>query len=302
MKEPMIQQSALSSSHLLSSSTGTSASANALSRALIDIRRGLGFKSARSFYLEYLQSRTRLDFNYSYYMKIEGGKIIPSPQVISTLSQGLEKDAADLLLLSYCEAIFPERAGLFRKSRKPAKPQAKATEAPNARTTAPSLNQKTLTPAQVACIARTRAHYHAFLILILAREAVSRERLAEVLREKGIDSVIADLERHKLIRMEDGLIRSISNEMKFPAADSTQMKKLYEQVDLWNLTFHQDMKFDVVMQKMLLRRVSARYVSLIQSHCNLLVDLVRTSDEIEQEQNEDVVMLNISFQRGFLPG
>jgi hypothetical protein len=34
----------------------------------------------------------------------------------------------------------------------------------------------------------------------------------------------------------------------------------------------------------------------------VLFDLVRSADETDQSLNEDVVMLNISFERGRLPG
>ena len=47
-----------------------------LQTALPELRKSLSFKSARAFYHDYLNQRTRLDINYSYYMKIEGGKLI----------------------------------------------------------------------------------------------------------------------------------------------------------------------------------------------------------------------------------
>jgi hypothetical protein len=62
------------------------------------------------------------------------------------------------------------------------------------------------------------------------------------------------------------------------------------------------MNFESVLQKMLIRRVSSRYLSVIQAHCGVLLDLVRAADEMDATQNDDVLMLNISVQRGALPG
>jgi transcriptional regulator with XRE-family HTH domain len=276
-----------------------------VNQTLVEVRKSLHFRSARSFYQDYLAQRTRLDFNYSYYMKIEGGKIIPSPQVISSLCSALEKDSADALMLAYCETVFPERAALFRKLKKPAKkPPLKASDHTSlgGNASAPILNQKYLTPAQIACIAKSKMHYYTFLVLTLARESVTRDKISGTLKCENINPVLADLEKLKLIHVKSDDVRSISNEMKFPNADSPEQKKLYEQIDLWNLHFYQDLGFDNLLQKMLLRRVSSRYLSVIQAHCNVLLDLVRTSDEIDNDHNDDVVMLNISIQRGSLPG
>jgi hypothetical protein len=124
-----------------------------------------------------------------------------------------------------------------------------------------------------------------------------------ILKEKAVfEQIINELERLKLIHIEDGLVRSISNDMKFPDAETSAQKKLHEQIDLWNLTFYQEARFETILQKMLLRRVSARYLNVIQAHSQVLLDLVRASDEIDPDHNDDVLMLNISIQKGNLPG
>jgi hypothetical protein len=273
-----------------------------LQTALAELRKSLNFKSARAFYQDYLNQRTRLDFNYSYYMKIEGGKIIPSSQIVSALCSALEDSAAESLMLAYCETIFPQRASVFQKMKKRTKPEkAVATSAPQD-TSALKGHQKYLTPAQVACIGKSRSHYYAFLILTLAREPITLVQLADYFKGEKLDLILKDLEKSKLIMNTDDDIRSISNEMRFPEAQTATEKKLYEQIDVWNANFQQVMGFDTFLQKMLLRRVSTRYLSLIQSHLNVLFDLVRTSDEVEQDHNHEVLMLNVSLQRGQLPG
>jgi hypothetical protein len=266
---------------------------NPLSLALVQIRKELGYKSARSFFGDYLQRRTRLDFNYSYYMKIEGAKTLPSPQVISDLCRSLKIEDSDTIHLAYCQAIFPERARLFRVQRK--EPVKNGNQAS-------TLNQKYLTLAQIACIGQSRTHYYVFLLLTLARTSVSRAALAQEVGESEIDNILRGLEKSKLIRIDGDWAETISQEMRFPEPSSAQEKKLYEQIESWNLSFPQDMEFEGLLQKMLIRRVSPRYLSLILSHCNVLLDLIRTSDETNPEHNEDVLMLKLSIQQGKLPG
>jgi hypothetical protein len=273
-----------------------------LQAALAELRKNLHFKSARAFFHDYLHQRTRLDFNYSYYMKIEGGKIIPSPQIITALCSALEDGASEALMLAYCETIFPQRASVFQKMRKRAKPEKTAVSKTPQESAILKVHQKYLTPAQVACIGKSRSHYYAFLILTLAREAITLAQLTDYFKGERLDPILKDLEKSKLVLIKGDDIRSISNEMRFPDAETPAEKKLYEQIDVWNSNFQQVMGFDIFLQKMLLRRVSTRYLSLIHSHLNVLFDLVRTADEIEQDHNHEVLMLNVSLQRGQLPG
>ena len=97
-------------------------------------------------------------------------------------------------------------------------------------------------------------------------------------------------------------MKSISTDMRFPSAETPTQKKLYEELDLWGIEFTKSMGFESLLQKMMLRRVSGRYLSVILGHCNLLLDLVRSSDEVESKHNDHVLMLNISIQNGNLPG
>jgi hypothetical protein len=276
--------------------------APSLQKNLAYLKKSLGFKSARSFFHDYLQRRTRLDFNYSYYMKIEGGNIIPSPQVVSNICSALEKDAAEELMLAYCAMIFPEKASIFKKLSPLNTGATKLAISPAERVVSSKI--KHLTPAQVGAISKSKIHYFSFLVLTLARTAVTLSQLEASLPPSGhnVDAILKDLEKMKLIHIENGKIRSISNDMKFPLPEGPTQKKLHEQIDLWNLTFYQEMNFESVLQKMLIRRVSSRYLSVIQAHCGVLLDLVRAADEMDATQNDDVLMLNISVQRGALPG
>ena len=292
--------------HSVIHSEAQSLESTPLQAMLANLRRELGFRSARAFFTDYLQVRTRLDFNYSYYMKIEGGKIIPSPQIISNLCAALETGAADHLMLSYCEMIFPERATLFQRKKGAPKNVVKTIPAPVQTSTDLMLSaQKFLTPAQVACIGKSKHYYYTFLLLTLARKPISMIELKATFPQGtalDLKTITSELKKMRLLQIENDEINSIANEMKFPTADSDTQKKLYEQIDAWNISFPKEMRFEQLVEKMMLRRVSSRYLSVIQAHCKVMLDLVRASDELDSEHNDDVLMLNVSIQSGFLPG
>ena len=44
------------------------------------------------------------------------------------------------------------------------------------------------------------------------------------------------------------------------------------------------------------------YFTVILGHCNVLMDLIRASEEIDYQHNDDVLMLNFTLSRGRLPG
>jgi hypothetical protein len=126
--------------------------------------------------------------------------------------------------------------------------------------------------------------------------------LSKNMGEREIESLMREFTKARLVKIQDGKVSSIANDMKFPAADSPALMKTYEAIDSWNIAFHQDMRFEPVVQKMMLRRVSSRYLSVIQAHCNIMIDLIRASDELDSAHNDEVLMLNVSIQSGSLPG
>jgi hypothetical protein len=260
------------------------------------IREELGFDSAKAFYRDYLSERTRLDFNYTYYMKIEGGKVVPSPNVVNVVSSALEKNEADRLILSYCETLFPARAGLFKKQ------QIKSKKTALNEKSSEQTSQRFLTDRQVATVAKTREHYFIFLILTLAREPIMKALLESYVGGIPNSSALQDLAQAKLVRQDQDRFASISNEMRFPKASSPAQTALYEKIDLWNLEFEKFMKFKSVLQKMHLRRISPRYLDVISAHCALISDLVKSSDEVDPNYNDEVLMLTISLSQGKLPG
>jgi hypothetical protein len=272
---------------------------------LIEIRTGLGYDSAKAFY-RYLSGRRKLDFNYAHYMKIEGAKALPSPTMISAIGAALTPRDADRLTLAYCSTIFPNQLKLFKLGAVGAKaPVPSAAKAAPETTAAP--RQQYLTEAQLAVITRTDLHYALFLALTMARagRTLSEAELARLLRPAtgALASALADLEKARiLLREQDGSYRSISTEMRFPKAESASLRKLYEQIDRWDVELGAKFGFESLLRKMMLRRVSSRYFGVILAHTNVLLDLIRASEELDPEYNDDVLLLSLSLSRGRMPG
>lgn len=270
---------------------------------LIEIRQSLGFDSAKAFY-RHLSGRRKLEFNYAHYMKIEGAKALPSPTMVTAIGAALEPRDADRLTLAYCATLFPSQQKLF-------KPQSvgSAAPVPSSSKSAPESmavsKQQFLTEAQLAALTRSNLHYAIFLALTMARKPLEPSALAQLLQPgKGaLNAALADLETARIFRREeDGTLRSISTEMRFPKAETASLKKLYDQIDQWDVELDKRLGFESLLRKMMLRRVSARYFGVILAHTHVLLDLIRASEELDPEYNDDVLLLSLSLSRGRMPG
>jgi hypothetical protein len=272
---------------------------------LIDIRLKMGFESAKAFY-RHLSSRRKLEFNYAHYMKIEGAKALPSPAMITAIGATLKPLEADRLTLAYCATLFPNQQKIFKSpSISTAGPAPGAAK--NDADVSSLVKQQYLTEAQIASLTRSELHYSLFLVLTLARarkEVFEKDLLSELEPTSGeLETALTDLENSKLIRREDGgRVRSTATEMRFPKAETSSIQKLYDRMDAWDREFGKNYGFESLLQKMIIRRVSSRYFGVILGHTQVLLDLIRASEELDTDYNDDVLMLNFNLSRGRLPG
>ena len=264
------------------------------------IRSHLGFDSARAFYQGHLQQKTNLDLNYSYYMKVESGRAIPSSLIISAIADSIPEDYRANLILAYCENLFPGHRSIFTQFHQ----NQSFKSAQNIEQDAGGLltKQLYLTEAQISCLVRSKVHYYLFLLMTLARGPLSLEQVEKVLKSKNLGNVVSDLEATKLVACQGQFLVSYSKELKFPRAESDALKAMYNSIDQWNLRFGEEMHLERPLEKMLIRRISPRYYSLILSQLQILLDFLKAADEVQQDYNKEVVMLNISLNHGELPG
>lgn len=162
--------------------------------------------------------------------------------------------------------------------------------------------QKELTPLQIASIAKTKFHYYIFLLLTLAREPINQEVVQKLFGQRNIQSATADLIESKIAYLDHNHVTSFVKEFKFPKAFSGEQKEIYKKFDEWDLSFYREMDFKILLQKMLIRRVSPRFLSIILGQCSALLDLVRASEETDQSYNDEILQLTITMASGNLPG
>ncbi len=272
---------------------------------LVNVRESLGFKSARAFYL-HLSERAELEFNYSYYARIEKGAVLPSEKVVSTLCSHLEKHDAESLILAFCETLFPRYDYLFQAgsdaaaalSKGPPKtsPQTSADDSPK-----PLRQQKALSNKQVFALSQTREHYFLFLVLTLSRGWIAISELAQSFGAKTIERVIEDLRLAKILVREGDRVFNSSKEMIFPPTDEG-LKKVYAQLDSWDLEFASWFDFEKLEERHLLRRVSPRFLPLILDQAKNVLNLTRAAEELDPKHNQDVLQFSIRIAKGRIPG
>ncbi len=269
-------------------------------KTLKNIRIRLGHSSARSFYLGHLEKNGLQGMNYAYYMKVENDEALPSPTAISAIGATLGRPDRRALILIYCETLFPNDKSLFTKG-----PQEKVPERVSEDTsygTATSPSQQVLSQRQVAKILESIQHYALFLVIEMARYPVSIETIQKFLPKADVLSLVGEFERLRLVRVDDGNVSPVSTEVKFPPADNKALESLYAQMDLWAPSIDGMLSLQKQRQKVLVRRISERYLSLIARQTDLLVDLIKASEEVDPVHNDQVVTLNLSLFSGPVPG
>jgi hypothetical protein len=254
----------------------------------------MGHKTAKSFY-NYLEKRN-LECNYQYYVKIEKNIVTPSSHLINQIAKSLPMADAEILVQSYCQMQFEQFKYLFNHKNseniietnlKPIK-KSKVLQ-----------GQKELTEAQVAVLALKKENYHLFLLITLARRSLTKKEITEYLNlSRGLKVLL----EQKIILFQNETYSSASNEFLFPKAHNDNLKKHYELFDKWDSEFENNFELKKIVNKMMIRRISPRYLSLIQKQIELLMELIRTSDETDVEINDQVIQLQMNLSCGKIPG
>lgn len=266
----------------------------AFSEELKSLRRELGLKSARAFF-DWLKERG-VGFNYSYYMRLEQGGL-PSEKVVQEIASACKGQQADRVVLAYCRSLFPKNAYLFPRpgigaGAAPMKPDQSG---------APS-GQKELSPRQVAAIAAHESHYHLFLLYTLSRGPIHLREIEGIIAPKVLQSALAVLEEESILRKSEAGYEAVSLEARFPDAYNAELKEAYAKFDLWDETFGAQFALEQLLNKMLIRRVSGRYLTIIGKQLDTLFELVKSSDEVDKRHNDKVLQLKVVLRQGKLPG
>lgn len=262
--------------------------------ALKNIRQRLRYSSAKTFFA-FLTERG-LDCNYPYYMKIEKGDAFPSSAILNQMAKSLPENDGTLLVRAFCADQFKDFSYLFDVSE-----FSKSSSSDKESATVPQ-GQRELSRRQVHVLATQSSLYHVFLMCTLARHPLQVGDLEKFFSKKLLGDILDMLIKEKiLVRSADG-IQAFSPDVRFPKDESEDLKKYYQKFDEWDVEFGAHFGLEEVLGKMLIRRISFRYLSLIQKQFEMLFDLVKSSDEIDTRHNAQIIQLQVSLKKGSLPG
>ncbi|MGE5085152.1 MAG: hypothetical protein ACM3MG_02560 [Bacillota bacterium] len=266
-----------------------------LHSTLKDIRSGLGYTSAKTFF-KYLQSRG-VECNYPYYMKIEGGNAFPSSALINQIAKALPGNESVTLIKVFCADQFADFKYLFEVDP----PMKNDHSADTLNEVAPQ-GRRELSMRQISVIAKSMAHYHTFLLCTLARRALKINELQEYFAKKILTNCLQDfLDEGLLVETTEGY-RAFSTDVIFPTEKSPALLEYYKLFDEWDIRFGEQFELTEVIGKMQIRRISFRYLGLIQKQLELLFETIRSSDETDLRHNSQVIQLQVNLKKGTLPG
>lgn len=264
------------------------------------IRSEMGYSSALSFY-DYLKDNERSIFNYSYYVKIEAGKVLPSSKVLSLLKRHMKKIHYDVLVASYMRDLIPDCDHLIKDEYIELNEAYEHSFIKEDLTSSKRDDFLEFTQQQVSVLAEHKIHYQIFILLTLARYSLSKEQIERAVG-KRCKKYLSYLNENKLIKFDGDFYTSLSSEVKMPKATNDQLRKFYDKFDRWDKEIGVDYDFTNIKRKGLIKRISPKYIDLISKQLDLVIDLIHTSNDLDQDVNDAILSLNLSVDIGRLPG
>ncbi|GAB4016586.1 MAG: hypothetical protein Fur0010_16490 [Bdellovibrio sp.] len=255
---------------------------------LAKFQSALGHPTAKAFFIDLQKSG--LECNYQYFSKVRKGMVFPSSAIINQIAKAIPKEMGEKLIFQFCAQQFESFSYLFQNEKINKQTQMKLDV---------FQGQKTLSLKQIAELSKDKNNYFLFLMLTLSRRAILVEELTSL---ENQDRAIEALVKAQICHRDDRTISATSTEFRFPKDDSNALKEAYKKFDLWDKEFSEQFSFETLVNKMMIRRISPRYLGIIQKNAELLFDFVRASDEADKRYNQDVIHLNFVLKKGELPG
>lgn len=266
---------------------------NGFSSQLINTRARLGHKTAKAFFL--LMKKRGISFNYPYYMRLEQGERLPSEKVVNEIALALGREVGEALVLAYCQTIFPKFQNLFDSQDVQSIPATmKNTYVPG--------GQKELSPKQVATLRSQESNYHLFLLVTLSRKQIPLTELENFFSDRQLNSAVKALCESEIIQLGPHGVEALAVEARFPEAQDQFLKDAYAQFDKWDEKFGEAFGLERFINKMMIRRISGRYLGIIRKHLEVLFEMIKSSDETDLRHNDRVLKLRVTIEEGKLPG
>lgn len=227
-------------------------------------------------------------------MKIEKDQAFPSSVIVNQMAKAIDSNSAQNLVLGYCRNQFQSFNYLFKESASSVTNTVeKSSPAKIAQ------GQKELTKREILMLSQKQENYFLFLLLTLSRGPV---HLTELRTYHGLDDSIEVLKEYNIAIEEGEFISSTTSEFRFPIDQDVEIARAYSIFDQWDTEFSHQFDFEKLINKMMIRRISPRYLNAIKKQIDTISDFVRLSDEADQKHNNDVLHLQIQLSRGEIPG
>jgi hypothetical protein len=270
-------------------------------KVLNDFKKRTQFKSLKEFHA-YLVHRG-FSANYQHFAKILNGQATPTTDIIGQLNLALP-DLSDELTMAHCKDLFPQKSYMF-ESKMPQKMNATINNVDNEpedlRQNLKAAKVSVLNESQIATLSHAKQNYFLFLVCTMARKPILISEINELMGEKVTKAALSSLLEAGIILKTESGYQTFNTEIKFPAKSKFN-ESIYKILDQWDLEFTTVMNMEMLISKTLLRRISPRYLGLIQGQIQLLIETLRISDESETKYNSEVIQLSISLFQGKLPG
>jgi len=272
-------------------------------QCLKDVRLQLGFTSAHAFFKD-LEAKATLDFNYSYYKRFENGEVLPSIKVVNSLVPLLPKASGDALILAYCATAFPNQKNMFTRRDPGGKDKAPTPkQKPKYENKGTRRPQRILTERQISVLAQNEMIYFLFLLLSLTPTPLPRAEIEPLFPKNSFAAALEELRSIKLVHEEDGGFRTSYPEYTFPhESTSKSLLPLYTRLNDFDGRRNKFFGMKSRVTSEMFRRISPRYLVLVEDYVNLLMKTLRMSDEDDPAQNSEVVSFTVNLSSGKLPG
>lgn len=270
-------------------------------KVLDNFKREMNFRSLREFHT-YLSQRG-FSANYQHFAKIIKGTTTLSMDILEQLNLAAP-ELSDQLTLAYCKDLFPKKDYLFQAqlpsvTNQP--PDPTESDSTDLRQNLKTTKASHLSESQISILCKKKENYFVFLLCTMARKPILITEINQLMSDQVTKSVILNLVESGIILKTKAGYQTFNTEIKFPPKSKFN-EKFYRTLDQWDLEFSTVMNMNSLVTKTMLRRISPRYLGLITSQIQLLIESLRISDESETKYNSEVVQLNISLFQGKLPG
>lgn len=227
-------------------------------------------------------------------MKIEKDQAFPSSVIVNQMAKAIDSNFAQGLIFSHCRNQYQSFDYLFKDAKVN---HENAVSEPN--TSLVAQGQRELSKREILMLADKQENYFLFLLLTLSRGAV---HIDELRKYHGIEKSIEVLVEYGIAISENDFVTSTSSEFRFPVDKDRDINQSYATFDAWDTEFSHQFEFERLINKMMIRRISPRYLNAIKKQIDTISDFVRLSDEADQKHNNDVLHLQIQLSRGEIPG